>query len=78
MAEDLHVVVDGDEQAQLEAIVADPGQPKKCVLRARVVLLSAGRSSIAEIAREVGVSRSTVSRWQRLFIEEGIDGLLGG
>ena len=44
--------------------------------RARIVLLSAGRSSVAEIAREAGVSRPSVWRWQRRFAEEGVDGLL--
>jgi transposase len=38
-------------------------------------LLKAGRQSQAEIARQVGVSRATVSEWARKVKEEGIRGL---
>jgi transposase len=38
-------------------------------------LLKAGKLSQAEIARQVGVSRATVSEWARKVKEEGIRGL---
>jgi transposase len=38
-------------------------------------LLKAGKLSQAEIARQVGVSRATVSAWARMVKEEGIRGL---
>jgi transposase-like protein len=76
MAQDVQVVVTADDQARLEAIVGDRNRPLKHVQRARIVLLSAGRSSVAAIAREAGVSRPSVWRWQRRFAEEGVEGLL--
>lgn len=76
MAQQIELIVDGRDQALLETIVADRNRPLKHVQRARIVLLSAGRSSVAAIAREAGVSRPSVWRWQRRFAEEGVDGLL--
>jgi transposase/transposase-like protein len=76
MAHELEVVVAAGDRARLEAIVGDRRRPLKHVQRARIVLLSAGRSSVAEVARAVGVSRPSVWRWQRRFAEEGVDGLL--
>ena len=76
MAQDLEVIVTAHDQTRLEAIVGDRNRPLKHVQRARIVLLSTGRSSVAEIAREVGVSRPSVWRWQRRFAEEGVEGLL--
>ena len=38
-------------------------------------LLWAGRLSQAEIARRMGVSRATVTRWKKLLEQEGIRGL---
>jgi len=38
-------------------------------------LLRAGRLSQAEIARRMGVSRATVTRWKKLLEQEGIRGL---
>jgi Homeodomain-like domain len=60
----------------LEAVVADRNQAQKHVIRARIVLDSAERVSVAEIARRAGVGRPAVWRWQRRFAEAGVDGLL--
>ena len=76
MAQDLEVVVTADDRARLAAVVADRNRSLKHVQRARIVLLSAGRSSVAEIARAVGMSRPSVWRWQRRFAEAGVDGLV--
>jgi len=38
-------------------------------------LLKAGRLSQAEIARQLGVSRATVSEWAKIMQEEGMRGL---
>ena len=48
----------------------------KHVQRAQIILLSAERLPVLEIAKRVGVSRPTVWRWQQRFAEEGIEGLL--
>ena len=60
----------------MEAVVADRNQAQKHVIRARIVLDSAERVSVAEIARRAGVGRPAVWRWQRRFAEAGVDGLL--
>src|ERR671911_55641 len=76
MAQDVCPIVCGDDRARLEAIVADRNRAQKHVLRARIVLHSAARLSVAEVARRVGVGRPAVWRWQRRFAETGVDGLL--
>ena len=48
----------------------------KHVQRAQIILLSAERLPVLEIAKQVGVSRPMVWRWQQRFAEEGIEGLL--
>jgi transposase len=46
------------------------------VIRARIVLHSADRPTVADVARRAGVGRPAVWRWQRRFVEAGGDGLL--
>jgi len=67
MAQNVCPVVCGEDRARLEAIVADRNRAHKHVLRARIVLHSADRLSVAEVARRVGVGRPAVRRWQRRF-----------
>jgi hypothetical protein len=42
----------------------------------RIILGSADRLSVAQVARRAGVGRPAVWRWQRRFAEAGVDGLL--
>jgi transposase len=58
------------------AIARDRSRPLKHVQRARIVLLSAERLPVLQIAQQAGVSRPAVWRWQRRYGEEGIAGLL--
>ena len=51
-------------------------RPVKHVQRAQIVLLSADRLPVLEIAKRVGISRPMVWRWQQRYAEEGLDGLL--
>lgn len=76
MAQDVSVIVRDDDRARLKAIVGDRNQRQKHVQRARIVLLSAERLAIAEVARRAGVSRPAVWRWQRPYAEPGPAGLL--
>jgi hypothetical protein len=55
---------------------ADRNRAQKHVARARIILGSADRLSVAEVARGAGVGRRAVWRWQRRFAEAGVDGLL--
>jgi transposase len=69
-------LVSSADRARLETIVADRNRAQKHVVRARIILGSAERLSVAEVARRAGVGRPAVWRWQRRFAEAGVDGLL--
>jgi transposase len=68
--------VSAADRACLEAIVADRNRAQKHVARARIILSSADRLSVAEAARRASVGRPAVWRWQRRFAEAGVGGLL--
>src|SRR6202795_3123915 len=76
MAQTVSVIVTTEERARLAAIVGDRSRPLKHVQRARIVLHSADRLPVLEVARRAGVSRPAVWRWQRRCAEQGVDGLL--
>ena len=76
MGTDVEIEVSAPDRARLEAIVAAPSSPQKHVWRARIILLSADGVGTMAIAREAGVAKPTVWRWQRRFAAEGVAGLL--
>jgi transposase len=76
MAQTICPVISAEDRARLEAIVADRNRAQKHVARARIILGSAARLSVAAVARRAGVGRPAVWRWQRRFAEAGVDGLL--
>jgi transposase len=76
MAQDVCVLVNADDRARLAAIAGSGRRPYRHVVRARIILQSAERLPVQEVARRAGVSRPAVWRWQRRFAEEGVDGLL--
>jgi DNA invertase Pin-like site-specific DNA recombinase len=57
------------ERERLFAIAADRNRARKHVQRAEIILLSAERLPVAEIARRAGVSRPAVWRWQARYAE---------
>jgi transposase len=76
MAQHVCPLVSAADRARLEAIVADRNRAQKHVARARIILASATRLSVAEVARCAGVGRPAVWRWQRRYAETGVEGLL--
>jgi transposase len=46
------------------------------VRRVNIILLSAERLPVPEVARRAGVSRPAVGRWQRRYAEQRVDELL--
>jgi transposase len=76
MAQTLCVILPAEDRVRLAAIVGDRNRPHKHVQRARIILLSADRLPVMEVARRAGASRPTVWRWQQRYGEEGVDGLL--
>ena len=76
MAQTVNPVVNSADRARLAAVVEDRNRPQKHVQRARIILLSAERLSVLEVAARSGASRPSVWRWQQRFAEEGVEGLL--
>ena len=76
MAQIVCPLVSAEDRARLEAIVADRNRAQKHVARARIILYSADRLNVAEVAKRVGVGRPAVWRWQRRFALAGVDSLL--
>jgi len=76
MAQTVNPVVSPADRERLVTVVEDRNRPQKHVQRARIILLSAERSSVLEVAARSGASRPSVWRWQQRFAEEGVEGLL--
>jgi transposase len=64
------------DRATLERLVADGKTPQKIVKRAKIVLLSGRGMGTSGIMREAGVSKPTVWRWQKAYVEGGVARLL--
>jgi DNA invertase Pin-like site-specific DNA recombinase len=76
MAQTVSLLLSAQHGADLEGVIEDRGRPVKHVQRAQIILLSAERLPVLEIANRIGISRPMVWRWQQRFAEEGIEGLL--
>lgn len=76
MSQTVNIILLSEDKARLVAVVGDRNRSTKHVQRAKIVLASAARLPVAEVARQAGVSRPAVWRWQQRFAEAGVDGLL--
>jgi transposase len=76
MAQTVSVILATEDRERLLAVASDRRRPLKHVERARIILLSAERLPVLQVAHQAGVSRPAVWRWQQRYGEEGIDGLL--
>ncbi len=76
MAQTVCPIVTAADRLRLAAIVEDRNCPQKHVQRARIILRSAERRTVLDVAVSCDASRPSVWRWQRRFAEEGVDGLL--
>jgi len=65
-------------RGEVESLLADGNTAQKIAKRARIVLMSADGHGVMAIMREVGVSKTTVWRWQEYFVEAGVEGLVKG
>jgi len=70
------VVVGDTDRNQLVSIAEDRNRPQEHIQLARIVLLSGEGLAVAEVARQVGISRPAVWRWQARYAEAGVDALL--
>jgi transposase len=72
------IVLDRKARRELEQLLTDGNTAQKIAKRARIVLMTADGHGVVAIMREVGVSKTTVWRWQDYFAEAGVDGLIKG
>src|SRR3984893_16722013 len=76
MAQELCVIVSAEDRTRLAAIIDDRNRPLKHIQRAQIVLFSAERLPVLQVAHRAGVSRPAVWRWQKRYAEAGVEGLL--
>jgi hypothetical protein len=63
MARTVSLLLSAQHSEDLQGVIEDRGRPVKHVQRAKIVLLSAERLPVLEIAKRVGISRPMVWRW---------------
>ena len=76
MAQTVSVLVSPGDRARLTALLGDRNRPLKHIQRAKIILFSAERLPVLEVAARAEVSRPAVWRWQLRYAEQGVDGLL--
>ena len=64
------------DRTSLERLVVDSKTAQKIVSRARIVLLSGRGFGTNSIQREARVSKPTVWRWQKAYMDGGVERLL--
>jgi transposase len=69
------LVVDEDQRSELEHISSSQSLPAGFVLRAKILLLLADGWSYGDIIEKLDTSTSTVGKWKRRFLADGLDGL---
>ena len=72
------IVLQRKSRTELGRLLADGNTAQKIAKRARIVLMSADGHGVMAIMRKIGVSKTTVWRWQEYFVEAGVDGLVKG
>lgn len=60
----------------MAAILGDRNHPLKRIQQANIIVLSAERLPVQEVALCAGVIRPAVWRWQVRYADQGVDGLL--
>src|SRR6201982_1364396 len=76
MAQEVCVTVSAADRAHLPAIIDDRNRPLKHIQRAQIILFSADRLPVLQVAQRAGTSRPAVWRWQKRYAEAGVEGLL--
>jgi transposase len=69
------LVLTDDERSTLERWARRPKSAQALALRCRIVLAAASGESNSAIARRLGITRSTVTKWRSRFVAERLDGL---
>jgi transposase len=69
------LVLSDDERQVLEGWARRRKTAQALALRSRIVLACAGGSSVSAAAAELGLSRTTVSKWRSRFLAARLEGL---
>jgi transposase len=70
------LVLVAQERATLQRWAKRPSSAQALALRCRIVLACAEGTSNSQVARQLGVARSTVIKWRARFVAHRLDGLL--
>lgn len=65
-----------DEASELRGWARRPKTAQALALRARIILRCSEGCSNSDVAEELGITRATVGKWRRRFIEKRLDGLV--
>jgi transposase len=65
-----------NEKTELERLARRPKTSQSIALRARIVLACAEGMANGTVAMQLGITRYTVGKWRRRFVEKRINGLL--
>ena len=64
------------DRGVLERWVKRPKTAQALAMRGRIVLRAAEGAANIQIASDLGVTKQTVGKWRKRFVERGVDGLL--
>jgi putative transposase len=64
-----------EQREQLESLASSRSLPAGLVRRARIILLSASGKTNMQIASQLGLTKGTVGKWRRRFVEQDVCGL---
>ena len=70
------LVLSVKERSTLQRWAKRPSSAQALALRCRIVLACAEGVSNSQVARQLGVARSTVTKWRARFVAERLDGLV--
>jgi transposase len=69
------LVLSAQERSTLQRWARRPSSAQALALRCRIVLACAEGTSNSQVARQLGVARSTVTKWRARFVADRLDGL---
>lgn len=73
---DLSLSISDEDREELLVFSRSNALDHRYVVRAKIILALADGASYAQAAKQSGASTSTVGKWKRRFLDDGIDGLL--
>jgi putative transposase len=69
------LVLTPEQREQLEGLAGSRSLPAGLVMRARIILLSASGKTNLQIARQLELTKATVGKWRRRFLQQDVAGL---